>query len=227
MLEFNVIVSTEQYVRPADWELVLPVRFETGDGNKIQLGWWLPVNNFFGHYLETITISRKNDLKMVVHPRPSGSIAVYMCSIMEDMSADELKIIERDVLFDNTAVTGPDVHHRLNADDPFTPSWHLVNRRNKSVHVLDGEENYIPDRVIQRDNLIWKDNKYVIPMRLLATSFSINSEVSMNLIIKLNIEQDTKKLFEAIVAGGGEEVDRRPGLMRTVFYDVTEIMYNT
>ena len=49
----------------------------------------------------------------------------------------------------------------------------------------------------------------------------------MNLIIKFNIEQDTKKLFEAIVADGGEEVDRKPGLMRTVFYDVTEIMYNT
>ena len=99
VLEFNVIVPMGQYVRPADWELVLPVRFETGDGNKIHLGRWLPVNNFFGHYLETITISRKDDLKTIVHPRLSGSIAVYMRSLMEDMSADQLKIIERDVLF--------------------------------------------------------------------------------------------------------------------------------
>ena len=86
VLECNVIVPTGQYVRPADWEMVLPIIFETGDGNKINLGRWLPVNNFFGHYLETITMSRKDDLKTIVHPRPSGSIAFYMWSIMWDMS---------------------------------------------------------------------------------------------------------------------------------------------
>ena len=62
LLEFNVIVLVGQYVRPTNWELVLEVIFETGDGNKIHLGKWLPVNNFFGHYLETITISNKDDL---------------------------------------------------------------------------------------------------------------------------------------------------------------------
>ena len=66
-------------------------------------------------------------------------------------------------------------------------------------------------------------------MRLLTPFFSINSKISMDLIIKLNIEQDTKKLFEAIVADGGKEVDIRPGLMRALrlpmFYDVPKIMY--
>ena len=59
MLECNVVVPIGQYVRPADWEMVLPIRFETGDRNKINLGRWLPVKNFFGNYLETITMSRK------------------------------------------------------------------------------------------------------------------------------------------------------------------------
>ena len=49
----------------------------------------------------------------------------------------------------------------------------------------------------------------------------------MDSIIKFNTEQDTKKFFEAIVADGGEEVDRRPRLMRAVFYDVPKILYNT
>ena len=70
------------------------------------------------------------------------------------MSADQLRIIEKDVLFDKTAFTGPDVHRQLNADDPFIPYQHLVNRRSKFYHVLDGEENYVPDRVTQRNNLI-------------------------------------------------------------------------
>ena len=128
-----------------------------------------------------------------------------------------MRIIERDVVFNKTAVTGPDLHHQLNADDPFTPYLHLVSRRNKFAHALDGEENYVPGRVIQRNNLICGDNKYVIPMRFLAPFFSLNSKISLDFIIKFNIEQDTKKLFEAIVADGGEEVDRRLGLMRVAF----------
>ena len=35
VLEFNVIIPMGQYIRPADLELVLPFRFETGDRNKI------------------------------------------------------------------------------------------------------------------------------------------------------------------------------------------------
>ena len=57
VLEFNVIIPMGQCIRPADGELVLLVRFETGDKNKIHLGSWLPVNNFFRHYLETLIIS--------------------------------------------------------------------------------------------------------------------------------------------------------------------------
>ena len=60
---------------------------------------------------------------------------------------------------------------------------------------------------MQRNNLMWRDNKQVIPMTLLAPFFSINSKIAMDLIIKFNIEQDTNKLFEAIVAHGGEEVE--------------------
>ena len=189
----------------------MPVRFETGDVNKIHPERWLRVNNFFGLYLETIAISRKDDLKTIVHLRPSCNIAVYMRSIMEGMRANHLRIIERDVLFNKTMVTGPDVHHRLNANDPFTLYQHLMNRRNKFAYILDGEENYVPGRVMQTNNLIWRDNKHVIPIRLLAPFCTIKSEISMNLIIKFNTEQDIKKLFEAIIADGGEEVDRRPG----------------
>ena len=71
IITINIIFPTRQYVRLADWELDLWAKFETGSGNKIHLGRWsviLPVNNFFVYYLETITISRKNNLKTIVHP---------------------------------------------------------------------------------------------------------------------------------------------------------------
>ena len=102
-----------------------------------------------------------------------------MCSMMENMSADQMRIIERDVLLGKKAVTGLDVRDKLNTDDPFTPYLDLVSRRKKFTQLLDGEKNYIPDREIKRNNLTRKDNKYVIPMILLAPFFSINSEPSM------------------------------------------------
>ena len=55
VLEFNIINTRGQYIRPADFELVLPVRFQGSNGEKINLAESLPVKNFFGHVLETIT----------------------------------------------------------------------------------------------------------------------------------------------------------------------------
>ena len=48
----------------------------------------------------------------------------------------------------------------------------------------------------------------------------------MDLIIDFKYWTGHQKLFEATVVDGGEEVDRRPGLMKVVFYDVPK-MYNT
>ena len=84
VLEINIIVLQDQFARPADWELVLPVRFQTENNVPIDLGHYIPINNFFGHYLETFTISRKDVMKPIVQPRPF--IATYMRSIMEDMT---------------------------------------------------------------------------------------------------------------------------------------------
>ena len=47
--------------------------------------------------------------------------------------------------------------------------------------------------------------------------------MSLDMIIKSNIEQDTKKLFENIIRINDEDqrrnADRKPGLLRAVFYD--------
>ena len=95
-----------------------------------------------------LTISRKDDMKQIVPPTPSGSIATYMRSIMEDMTPDQLAVIENDVLFDRSQVTGDNVHHRLHDGD-------LLQRRNRFPPVVAGAENWVIERVIPEDNLIW------------------------------------------------------------------------
>ena len=164
VLEFNVVVPTEQYIRPTDWELVLSVRSETGTEIKFIWEGGYPTISFFGHYLETITILGKDDLKAISHPRPPGSIAVYLSSIAEGMGADQLAMVERDALFDKAAVAGLGVRHRLGAGGPFTPCRRLVNGGGGMfARVLDGEGDYALDSVIQRSDF----NLF----------FSINSEI--------------------------------------------------
>ena len=147
----------------------------------------------------------KDDLETIVHPRPSGSVASHARSIMKDMSSKQLSVIERDMLFDRSHLSGENVHHRFERNNHFPAYSHLVSRRSKFANVRPGEEQYEDGTVILRDNLIWRDNKYVIPMTLLSPFFPIDSEMSLDMNIKFNIEQDTKKLFENIIRVNDED----------------------
>ena len=78
VLEFNITVQDTKYIRSEDMELVLPIRFrQKQNDERISLSQFIPVNNFFGHFLETVTVSQKEDLENFVHPLPSGFMASY------------------------------------------------------------------------------------------------------------------------------------------------------
>ena len=58
VLKFNITVPDSKYTRPGDMELELPIRFRQEHNNeRINLLQFIPVNNFFGHFLKTITVS--------------------------------------------------------------------------------------------------------------------------------------------------------------------------
>ena len=132
IVEFNIEVPRGHYVRPADFELDLPVHFRDEDGNRINLGEWIPENNFWGRFLEGLKIERKQDLKSIVLPRPSGSLASHACSIMQHMTDKELKVIEREMLFGKEPVVGENIHYRLDRQgDHFLAFDHVNKRREK------------------------------------------------------------------------------------------------
>ena len=132
ILEFNIEVPRGHYVRPADFELVLPVHFRDKDGNRINLGEWIPANNFCGRFLEGLKIERKQDLKSIVLPRPSGSLASHTRSKMQHMTDEQLKVIEREMLFVKEPVVGENINYILDSQgDPFLAFNHLNKRREK------------------------------------------------------------------------------------------------
>ena len=130
ILEFNIEVPSGHYIRPTDFELVSPVRFRDEDGNKIYLGEWISANNFWGKFLDGLKIERKQDLKSIVLPRSSGSLASHARSIMQHMTDEQLKVTEREMLFVKEPVVGENIHYRLDRKgDHFLPFDHLNKRR--------------------------------------------------------------------------------------------------
>ena len=103
----------------------------------------------------------------------------------------------------------------------------LLQRRNRFAPVVAGAESWFIGRAIPEGNLIWQDVKYVIPMRLLSPFFSINREISLDLVVKFSLEQNTKKLFEATVADVGENVNRNLPKMKPILFETPKIHYNT
>ena len=49
---------------------------------------------------------------------------------------------------------------------------------------------------IYRDNLVWRENKYVIPMGLFSHFFAVPSQITVHMTIKLYIENDARNLIE-------------------------------
>ena len=86
MLQFNITVSDSKYIRLEDMDLVLPIRFRKEHNNeRITLLQFILVSNFFGHFLERITVSQNGDLETFVNLLPSGTIASYTRKILKNM----------------------------------------------------------------------------------------------------------------------------------------------
>ena len=116
LLEFNIVIPHVLHTVPADFELVFPVRFKDANGNYLNLGNWLPVNNFFGRLIDTLQVNRKGDQLKVIPSDPLGSVGRYSTGIMQHMSDEQLAVIERDMLFVKTPVVGEDIHNRVNRE---------------------------------------------------------------------------------------------------------------
>ena len=94
VLEFNLVIPNGNYTVPSDFELILPVRFKDENGGRLNLSRWLPVNNFFGCLIESMSVFRKDDQHPIVHPRPSGSVTSYSLSIMQHMTSKQLEVMK-------------------------------------------------------------------------------------------------------------------------------------
>ena len=120
-----------------------------------------------------------------------SAIFIKFGNLLSSRQSLKIAVIENDILFDRSQVTGDNVHHRLHDGDQLATYNQLLQRRNRFAPVVAGAKNWVVGRAIPEGNFIWQDVKYVIHMRLLSPFFSINKEISLDLVVKFNFEQDT------------------------------------
>ena len=83
LLDFNLELQKGTYTVPKNMVLMLPVQFQNKTTeNFINIEKFLPVNNFFGHFIESVSIYKKDDLTRMALPLPSGSVGPYMSTIL-------------------------------------------------------------------------------------------------------------------------------------------------
>ena len=120
------------------------------------------------------------------------------------MTEEQLKVIEKEMLFIKEPVVGGNIHYRLDRqEDHFLAFNHLNKRREKFaqpiVNPLPFAEGQLPVKLeyveghqIHRDNLLWKDKKYVIPMTLFRSFFAVSSEISTDILDFLRLSSRVK-----------------------------------
>lgn len=75
-------------------KLTLPIRFKKKkNGNLINLEDFMPLNNFFGYLIESISVLKKHDQANLTPALPSG----YMNSILEHVGEEQLSVVQRDI----------------------------------------------------------------------------------------------------------------------------------
>ena len=164
------------------------------------------------------------------------------------MSKEQLKFLEKDLLFDASKIVGvqgvdradnpgyllpnlavdpnPTAPQGREADEQFTRYQFLEERRNKFATLNKGNNGVYEDNVaIHPDNSILQDIKYVILMRLLSDFFNINTEIRADLVIKFTLEQDVKRLFECMMPND-PVVNNNPTRMKPIFFEAPKILYN-
>ena len=149
---------------------------------------------------------------------------------MQHTADKQLQVIDREMLFVKEPVIGPNVHYRINQPNVFGNYEHIVEKKQKFARPNNGDQLVFNEaNPIHRDNLLWRDIN-VIPMRLLRSFYAISSEISTDLSITFNLEQDVKKIFEAIFRPDKENernrMDRNPPQLQTIFFETPKINYN-
>lgn len=124
-----------------------------------------------------------------------------MRTTLQHMTEEQLKVPERDILYVKTPVVGINIENRINRLGDTANYDHFQHRINKFARRNAGQEGEYQTayaRDVNIDNLIWRNNKCIIPLGLLHHFFAVPREMDVNLNIKFDLERNMSKLFELI-----------------------------
>ena len=78
-----------------------------------------------------LNIYKKDDLTRIAPPLPSGSVGRYMSTTLQHMTEEQLKVIERNIMYVKTPVLGTNTENRINRLGDTANYDHFQHRLNQ------------------------------------------------------------------------------------------------
>ena len=155
-----------------------------------------------------------------------------MSAILQHMTDGQLGVLARDTLYVKTPVVGTSIENTINRSENTANYPYFQHRINKFVWRNDGQEGtYLVTYAnnINVNNLIWRNNKYVILLRLLHYFFAVPLEIDVSLNLKFDLETNMSKLFEYIGhednATRRKDIDTTASNIQVNFFEIPTLKY--
>ena len=119
--------------------------------------------------------------------------------------------------------------NRLGDTANYDHFQHRINKFARRNAGQEGEYQAAYARDLNIDNLIWRNSKYAIPLRLLHHFFAVPLEMDVSLNLKFDLETNVSKLFEFIGnvadANEREDIDTTAPDIQVTFFETPTIKY--
>ena len=208
-LEFTLQQTANTYTNYSTMELVLPIKFTKKSDKTLAIDKnMIPVNNFFGHWLKDIEITRYPDDKNILPTNNTVSVANYSNAQLKYLPNKALKPLEKTLLYTNIPVyyySGED--RRSIAAATLISTTNLSGTAKKNAE--DKNEKATAKSIEDRSdlNLIYRlknfrttvnsEKTYRIPILYLCELGKVNFSVSTDTRFNIVLERNLNKLFES------------------------------
>ena len=190
-LEFNLEVINNHYINFSTMVLCLPIAFRKKTNKETSIAaTMIPVNNFFAHWINDVTVKRYGDDIAVLPINTTLDTYRYSESMLKHMPKKALATFQKELLYSQKKVI-------IKGNGNNT----LNERRNHIAAAASNsyKDDNIDDRIAKfnENNALSTVKIYRIPLHYLVDLGLVNLPTAFDTKFIFHLEQKTSKLFES------------------------------
>ena len=184
--EFNIQLSSNQYMNFHNLHLVFPLKIKKGtnEANNIDAT-VITINNFFTHWIKEIDIKKLGDDAPILPTTNTVEIYKYSDALLKHIPKKALAVIENDLLCSKKKVVLPDGEDR--------------RKRHTAAggDATERTDDNLDERIQKFANQLKTTYYYRIPLKYICNLGFVNTPIKFNTKWRLTFESDMQRLFES------------------------------